>query len=1149
MTTEGRRMKKIYMTAIAVSVAVIFLMPATVAYISDAEDPVTGSLLYDKGNGFTEWYKAEGSGTIEQMLTATLTANGHTVAIAGSVVTLDGKTSKVIGGTQTSADTLRIAGLSGRTVTSNWTVYIWDGEKWAVLSDLSGAYSGGYYAVGFYPAGTVPAERPNAKAYTSIGGDAEHINHQTAEVSTDDSTIAWAYGSETEGMGGNFAVYSQILLAGGYALVKFGYNTGSEHPNSAMFSCIKLDTGEIKWFFRYTRNYYEVTTAAVVGDYVYIQSSTGFIYKINWATSSGDLSNSPDVKALCGESAPTATTVIPVETTLDIKGQDYSDGPTSLVYDSGCIFTTSSNGMVYCFDLDLYPVWSYQTHGKAYTYSPTVSEGYVFAGMLDGHMYIIDEADGTLVKDEEVFTKAWPGATSGTYYRILFEEVAADYSRTQSRLVAFTVKTKELDKFVAGANQAFTDAGIDIQFNADGTISSTTYGTDVFAWHSSGSWKLVDDPASNYTGSTFISIEAGAKGRTTDISVITDPQIQALYMDPASSGTYYRSPAMVYDQLTPIPYNYFNMIGGITQILALPDGGNVKLFTGFSDGLGMSATTYGMVAYTFNTSTHDLTRNYYDATRQVSAYMTPVKVDGKQYVYYMSSLSSITTMFRMDTETFEASRLTSGLYESHGALMLLNGNALAATTYNKNYPACMYQLDGTKTGECWIPEEYRAFCMNNIIFFDGGYLIGNDGNLMCFKGGFDTPVPLKPTEDMDLTTLWTILIIAGVLIAIFVVAYLVMRFALGWEKPIAHLIDSYNRFLHGEEYTHNTQSRHKLWIVMGVGIFLSLLIAIISLCLGPTQSMNPVDMFKSLWSAIRKGGSNLSYDELMVYSARLPRTMVALAVGIGLSVAGCMYQAIIRNPMVDPYIMGVSSGAGTAAIGVIAFNFTFFGLFPSHSIFLTAAAAGIGGIVAFFCTMALAHKAGGTSVNYVLAGVIVGLVFSAAQTLMLTFAGNNVTSALSWLYGSFSEITWKKVWIVVLPVIGISLASLFWAKEFNLVLLGEDQAKQMGLNVRKFNRWMLIIASLLTAICVAFCGIIGFVGLVIPHLCRMVLGGDHRLVLPASMAFGGALMVLADLASRMIVPGFELPVGAITTVIGVPVFAWLLIKRGKMYDG
>ena len=336
---------------------------------------------------------------------------------------------------------------------------------------------------------------------------------------------------------------------------------------------------------------------------------------------------------------------------------------------------------------------------------------------------------------------------------------------------------------------------------------------------------------------------------------------------------------------------------------------------------------------------------------------------------------------------------------------------------------------------------------------------------------------------------------------------------------------------------------------MSIGLLLTAIASILSLCLGPTQSMNPFEMFGALGSAIKKGGSNLTYEELMVYSARLPRTLVALAVGIGLSVAGCMYQAIIRNPMVDPYIMGVSSGAGTAAIAVIAFDFTFFGLFPTHSVFLTAAAAGIGGILAFFCTMILANKAGGTSINYVLAGVIVGLVFSAVQTLMLTFAGNNVTSALSWLYGSFSEITWKKVWIVLIPAIGISLTSLIWAKEFNLVLLGEDQAKQMGLNVRRFNRWMLIIASLLTAICVAFVGIIGFVGLVIPHLCRMVLGGDHRLVIPASMAFGGFLMVMADLASRMIIPGFELPVGAITTVIGVPVFAWLLIKRGKMYEG
>jgi len=185
----------------------------------------------------------------------------------------------------------------------------------------------------------------------------------------------------------------------------------------------------------------------------------------------------------------------------------------------------------------------------------------------------------------------------------------------------------------------------------------------------------------------------------------------------------------------------------------------------------------------------------------------------------------------------------------------------------------------------------------------------------------------------------------------------------------------------------------------------------------------------------------------------------------------------------------------------------------------------------------------------VLAGVIVGLVFSAIQSLMMVSAGNSVGAALTWLYGSFTAITWSKVWMILVPAVSVSMAVMVWAKEFNLILLGQDQARQMGLNARLFSRTMLVIASVLTSICVAFVGIIGFVGLVIPHLCRMMLGGDHRLVLPASLAFGGALMIAADLLSRVLLTGFELPVGAITTVIGVPVFAYLLIKRGKMYEG
>ena len=349
--------------------------------------------------------------------------------------------------------------------------------------------------------------------------------------------------------------------------------------------------------------------------------------------------------------------------------------------------------------------------------------------------------------------------------------------------------------------------------------------------------------------------------------------------------------------------------------------------------------------------------------------------------------------------------------------------------------------------------------------------------------------------------------------------------------------------------SYNSKNKRKLLIAIVIGVILTLSMFITCICVGPTDVLSPKVALSAAFSAIGKGGEGLTYEEVLVYSSRLPRTIMALVIGIGLSIAGVVYQAIIRNPLVDPYIMGVSSGAGTAAIAVIAFDFTFFGLFSENSLFLTAVCAMVGGLIAFAITMLLAEKAGGTSTNYVLAGVVVGLVFSAIQSIMLTTASNDVGNSLSWIYGSFAHVVWEQIPVVFFPVLAMALSTLLWAKEFNLVLLGEDQAKQMGLNVVWFNRFMLILASVLTSLCVAFVGIIGFVGLVIPHLCRMILGGDHRLVMPVSLVFGGFLLMFADLLSRMLWPGIELPVGAITTLIGIPVFAWLLIRRGKMYDG
>lgn len=357
------------------------------------------------------------------------------------------------------------------------------------------------------------------------------------------------------------------------------------------------------------------------------------------------------------------------------------------------------------------------------------------------------------------------------------------------------------------------------------------------------------------------------------------------------------------------------------------------------------------------------------------------------------------------------------------------------------------------------------------------------------------------------------------------------------------------RIIDGKGETHIEKKKHRTVFIAIAGTIFLFVMFITMLCVGPTQMVDPIEAISCLFSAISKGGSDLSGTEIVVYSSRFPRAVAAIGVGLGLSIAGSAYQAVIRNPLVDPYIMGVSSGASTFAIAVISFDFTLFGLFSNTSIYLLAVSAIVGGLLAFILTMLLAHKAGATTNAYVLSGVVVGLVFGAVQTLMVVFSGDKVSNVMLWMFGSLANITLEKAVFILIPAIILSALIFRYAKELNLVLLGENQARQMGLNVKKFNAIILILASVLTAFCVAFCGIIGFVGLVIPHLCRMIFGGDHRLVLPASIALGGILMMAADLLARMAIPGSELPVGAITTMIGVPVFAYLLMKRGKIYNG
>lgn len=585
--------------------------------------------------------------------------------------------------------------------------------------------------------------------------------------------------------------------------------------------------------------------------------------------------------------------------------------------------------------------------------------------------------------------------------------------------------------------------------------------------------------------------------------------------------------------------------------VAVPSVFDDTIIVTYTDGLGMSMATCGTAILDYDSDEKKLDHSTLYKTTQwgrTSNYL--VKSETKEFtgVYSTSSEATIVKISTSKTGTIVCDDSTIG--EIHGALVLVNNAYFYMSEYNLLGSVFEVDIDGKIVGEFVRPTDIRNYSMTNVTVVDN-YTYSTTDSGMCIISGILQYEHPTSSSSGGINTGYIIIAVLIVVLAAFIIYCL--HITRSQDVPLVPYLKDKVKTLSGfnnDRLSKTSRNKRRLLIVCLIGVIISFVMFLCCLSFGPSGTLSLPEALSSLISAIQKGGEDLTFNELIVYESRLPRAIAALGVGIGLSVAGCVYQAIIRNPLVDPYIMGVSSGAGTFAVAAIATGFTLFGLLSTDSVFVTPILAIIGGLLAFGLTMLLAEKSGGSSTNYVLAGVIIGMVFSAVQTLILTTSGSEkLNSAISWLFGSFANVGWDTVWLIFIPALFLSLVPLLWAKELNLVLLGEDQAKQMGLNVRKFNRMALILASVLTAVCVAFCGIIGFVGLVVPHLCRMVLGGDHRLVLPASIVIGGALMLFADLMARMIMVPQELPVGAITTIIGVPVFAYLLIKKGRMYDG
>jgi iron complex transport system permease protein len=304
------------------------------------------------------------------------------------------------------------------------------------------------------------------------------------------------------------------------------------------------------------------------------------------------------------------------------------------------------------------------------------------------------------------------------------------------------------------------------------------------------------------------------------------------------------------------------------------------------------------------------------------------------------------------------------------------------------------------------------------------------------------------------------------------------------------------------------------------------------------------DVFKILVNKLAPGQGIFAQDfgpqETIIYNIRLPRVLLAALVGLALATSGTVFQALLKNPMADPYVIGISSGASLGAtLGMILdVKFEFLAL---NSIPLLAF---IGALSTVFIVYNLAKEGNKISVGrLLLAGVAIASFLSAIVSLLMVFNNDSMQQIVYWTMGSLSATGWQQVQMIWVYIIVAYFVVHIFAKDLNVLLLGDQTAESLGIEVETIKRILLIVASLLAGAAVAGSGIIGFVGLIIPHLVRLLVGPDHRILIPSSALVGGIFLIVTDIVARTIIAPTEIPVGIITALLGGPFFLYLLTKK------
>jgi len=342
--------------------------------------------------------------------------------------------------------------------------------------------------------------------------------------------------------------------------------------------------------------------------------------------------------------------------------------------------------------------------------------------------------------------------------------------------------------------------------------------------------------------------------------------------------------------------------------------------------------------------------------------------------------------------------------------------------------------------------------------------------------------------------------------------------------------------------TNSTGVRTGAWAVLLGLLALVLVSSVLSANIGST-AVPPGQVVRAVWGHLGGPLTVSPATDVIVWRLRLPRIALALLVGASLAMAGVLMQSLFHNPMADPYIVGVSAGAALGAVVAVSLGLHV-ALLGLNACALLAFASGL---AVTFLVYGLSRRGGRVPVGtLLLTGIAVGGLMQAVTAfLLLQREHSEMREVIIWLMGSLANRDWRHV-LALLPytLLGMTIA-LAWRRDLNILALGDETAHHLGVHLERTKFLLLTTASLLAAAAVAVSGVIAFVGLIVPHLMRLVVGPNHRALLPACLLCGGLLLVWADVLARTLMAGGELPIGIVTSVLGCPFFLYLLHRRGQ----